>query len=264
MAALLCGHGIPDNDNACEKPIAICQECGNCCQRIGKFWKRCGKAICSPFFPYLAASAVLNVPPVIWSAQSFHVTCTLSWWLWINGFLSLAHILASNYVVFQLQNPGEKEAAVDSEAGVHEVRSHYQKMDAKDMKQSIQHMRKSYRLGRILCYDPVVSVYLFFSFLWIMWQTLGMFVIYQVGGDFDDDECHTKTRIFFSIFTGWIYAMLLILMSLCFALRGYQRFKKRQTDESNLKRKTTDKTVAPSFDSDDDLDRLMSATLESI
>jgi hypothetical protein len=64
------------------------------------------------------------------------------------------------------------------------------------------------RLSRVLCYDAGVAIYILAALAWVAWQTLGMAMIFRVGGDFSNDVCHVKRRIFLSLTCSWLYAML--------------------------------------------------------
>lgn len=56
----------------------------------------------SPFFPYLAVTAALNIPPAIWGLQSLQCGDEASW-LWINGALCVVNVIASFYIVNKIQ-----------------------------------------------------------------------------------------------------------------------------------------------------------------
>jgi hypothetical protein len=242
MAALLFGSLTNSCDSCYDAVMCPCRVCGNAFQKCGEFFQGVGNVICSPFFPYLAITAALNIPPTIWSIQSYTTTCTLSWWLWVNGFLCVAHIVASYYIVHKIQQQFREDKTDDimelqdqpvsltkhtdeEKAETSTTRtttepastSEYQSMDAhvSDTNEADTDTLKNspsrslcHRLSRVLCYDAGVAIYIMVALLWVVWQTLGMAVIFRAGGDFEDDTCHVKRRIFLSLTCGWLYAML--------------------------------------------------------
>jgi hypothetical protein len=76
----------------------------NVCLHLLHPFKRCGEVLCSPFFPYLGVTVILNTPPAVWIWQAREVgwKCELYWWLWIDGPTSAMHILGAFYVVYKV------------------------------------------------------------------------------------------------------------------------------------------------------------------
>lgn len=267
MAALLCETLSLSCDKCCERLLSPFKVVGDACRTCGDYVRIFARVLCSPFLPYLLVTAVLNLPPTLWSFQGYKSTCTLSWWLWINGPLCICHVVASYYVVYQIQQQfsiRDDEDVIDltdAEEGHHTVKTSttaYQTM--KDEETTVQAVAVRAnpvcittdgrvvstttapktpvaitaeggvttaatstshsslernpmgslctRLSRVLCYDAGVALYILAALLWVGWQTLGMAVIFRVGGNFEDDVCHVKRRIFLSLTCGWLYAML--------------------------------------------------------
>lgn len=67
MAALLC-QSIGQLLSNCTLP------CRSCCDGVSK-------VLCSPFFPYIALTVGLNLPPVLWGAKAITTDCDSSWLL---------------------------------------------------------------------------------------------------------------------------------------------------------------------------------------
>jgi hypothetical protein len=62
--------------------------------------------ICSPFFPYLALTVGLNLPPTLWGFKSFgsnFETCDTVW-LHLNAVGTVLHMVAAFYIVHKIQS----------------------------------------------------------------------------------------------------------------------------------------------------------------
>ena len=99
MAALICESFGKLCGNCCSALTYPCQKCGECFSKV----------VCSPFFPYLAVTAVLNVPPAIWGLQALGLQCDDSSWLLVNGGLCIVHLVAAFYIVNRIQQHQEQE-----------------------------------------------------------------------------------------------------------------------------------------------------------
>jgi hypothetical protein len=61
--------------------------------------------ICSPFFPYLALTVGLNLPPTLWGVQSLaNVGRCDTIWLLVNAVATTLHIVAAFYIVYKIQS----------------------------------------------------------------------------------------------------------------------------------------------------------------
>ena len=84
-----------------------CRICGVACEGV---CQTMGRALTSPFSPYLITTVALNLPPIMWgvraaaSSQVGQIRCDLDTWLWINAMLCLGHVLAAIYIVYRIQD----------------------------------------------------------------------------------------------------------------------------------------------------------------
>lgn len=198
------------------------------CQCIGKLCSECtrclsvpchaicgtvGQALCSPFFPYLALTCGLNLPPTIWAIQDavryYPDKCRNSWWLWINAIGTLANLLGAFYIASQIQMDETLPAttttpvtpvveaqamAVESSntTGKHksvpqaQAYSYYRSIEntngtfqsftfmSTNISRDLDGSPNSFlRLGHVLCFDYGVAVYIVVAIFWMIWQSVG-------------------------------------------------------------------------------------------
>jgi hypothetical protein len=62
--------------------------------------------ICSPFFPYLALTVGLNLPPTLWGVKSFGTNFEAcdTLWLHLNAVGTALHMVAAFYIVHKIQS----------------------------------------------------------------------------------------------------------------------------------------------------------------
>ncbi|KAL7569674.1 hypothetical protein ACA910_008327 [Epithemia clementina (nom. ined.)] len=113
MAAVLCQSLA----NICQTLVYVvtcpCRVCGgDSCQWLGR-------ALASPFTPYLLTTVCLHLPPSFWGLRAAFGVFYQSMrckpgdrWLWINAALSLVHIWGAFYIVRRIQD--ERRSASSS------------------------------------------------------------------------------------------------------------------------------------------------------
>ena len=119
-----------NNNNNNNMAAILCSSIGSCCSSIGhcltfpctacssccsSLCSTLGRALTSPFTPYLLTTVLLNLPPVLWGLRTlvevlkFGVKCQNSRWLYVNALLSLVHLLAAFYIVHRIQQERRAE-----------------------------------------------------------------------------------------------------------------------------------------------------------
>jgi hypothetical protein len=106
MAFLLCqsiGQLLSGVTKCCTIP------CRSCCDGFTQ-------VICSPFFPYLALTVGLNLPPTLWGIQSLaNIRTCDTVWLLANAVATALHIVAAFYIVYKIQTDQTPVQAVATE-----------------------------------------------------------------------------------------------------------------------------------------------------
>jgi hypothetical protein len=106
MAFLLCqsiGQLLSSATKCCTVP------CRNCCEGLSH-------VICSPFFPYLALTIGLNLPPTLWGVKSLaNVGACDTLWLHLNAVATALHMVAAFYIVHKIQTEEPVQEAVTAE-----------------------------------------------------------------------------------------------------------------------------------------------------
>lgn len=107
MAFLLCqsiGQLLSGATQCCTVP------CRNCCEGLSN-------VICSPFFPYLALTVSLNLPPTLWGVKSLENigTCDTVW-LHVNAVATALHMVAAFYIVYKIQTDSQPAATEEAVA----------------------------------------------------------------------------------------------------------------------------------------------------
>jgi hypothetical protein len=237
----------------------VCRGCGPCCTECCRGWSVCCKtitqAICSPFFPYLFLTAVLNVPPTIWGIRA-RPGCGPSLWLWVNAAFCLAHIVVGLYAVTRIlaarnggtastgtttTNPtiaattGMTTAAVvgdgtSQSAKPGDVESTNGPAAAARLRSRMTNLfthERSYgetataatssnhgssgreQMKQVLCYDPIIALYLLGMMGWLAWLFFGSVTVLSPDDDDNDDNCeNNRNVVFLSIGAGFVYALL--------------------------------------------------------
>jgi hypothetical protein len=74
-----------------------------------------------------------------------------------------------------------------------------------------------HRLGRVLCYDAGVAVYIIIVIIWMFWQSTGVLKLFgSVGGDNGNENCYqTENWQMYSITLGFLWMMLVCCAFSC-------------------------------------------------
>lgn len=214
--------------------------CRICCEGTRFGCDALCRALTSPFFPYLAVTCALNLPPSVWGIQSAIQGCHVDW-LTFNGIATAIHILAAFYIVQKIQaenwDDDEGSAVVvpttgrDPEKG-NQPTTVYQKVtESKTVTSSgIRASMSSFymrsttssdgranslpRLIQVLCYDVGVAVYIIIFLAWMIWISIG--ASHMFGGVVDEWEgCASVGKwVRNSVILGWVY-MMLVCCSFC-------------------------------------------------
>ena len=224
MAALIC----ESISKAC---TGVCSGCGSACSGLGaacgsictlpcKLCGECCKAtselVCTPFFPYLALTAVLNLPSLGFAIRAAtQSSCDQTNWLYVNCALCLVHVVMSIYIVRKIQASQDEN---DDDNLIPAQVTGDNKNDAPAARVSTSSSappagasRK--RMKEVLCYDPGVAIYLLVSLGWVGWLMYGYS---QLVDDDDADGCDDIQSYYYTSLTlGTLYAMLVCCTFCC-------------------------------------------------
>src|SRR3569623_1680572 len=99
MALLLCqGLGNLCSGICSGLSQVLSLPCRICCEGTRLGCDAVCQALTSPFYPYLAVTFALNLPPTVWGIQSAVRGCHVDW-LIFNAIATTVHILAAFYIV---------------------------------------------------------------------------------------------------------------------------------------------------------------------
>jgi len=201
-----------------------------CCEAVGTVLtlpcKACGFAtgqltdICrSPFCLYLTVALGLNLPPIIltgtaWGGRSGEDGCTSAFnWLVLNALLCLINMAGAVYISMKIAHePEDDNAAPFVEASVYNKESDT-KAPEKTITQRVMESTletdskaKSFaRVKEVICYDPIVAVYIIVKIVFFVWQTIGVGrnrLAMDCGGGLDESLSHSLMCGFLYIFLG--------------------------------------------------------------
>jgi hypothetical protein len=224
MAAVLCQSIGQLCSGLCKLP---CNLVNGCCENV---CSALGQTLCSPFFPYLAVTCALNVPPVAWAIQSYTKGECDATWLYVNAIGSLVHILGSFYICRAIQAHHQQATSLPQAEVIAEesgnqggFATQYKSIDSTSVNaisfKSISLVMGSgdgegeansvKRLTHVLCYDKIVAVYIVVAISWLVWQSVGIsHVLFRQLEGCDEVE----RWILISVVLGFLYMMLV-----CFA-----------------------------------------------
>ena len=193
MAAILCeslSKILKGGCEACGHVLTLpCRACGLATEELTKVCR-------SPFCLYLSVALGLNLPPVVFTGKSLlggsaygdDGDCSsVSNWMATNAVLCVINMAAAVYISAKVSYD-PKEANVNDapfvEASVMDHETKGEKPAAptentllkKVMGQTITdtQSRSMGRVREILCYDPVVAVYILVGIFYMVWQTMGL------------------------------------------------------------------------------------------
>mmetsp|Transcript_35150 Transcript_35150/g.76961 ORF Transcript_35150/g.76961 Transcript_35150/m.76961 type:complete len:249 (+) Transcript_35150:88-834(+) len=205
MAAVICKALSEICDGACDALGAViclpCKACGFACTELSSFCK-------SPFCLYLAVALGLNLPPVVFAAKLIGTSfggdsgCgSASSWLNVNALLCLINMAAALYICGKISHEpdiiasetvnaapyieasvfnSEAKTKTASSAPIQEatVVSPTKKTLGRSIMESTptsDTRSKSFaRVKDILCYDPIVAIYIIIGVFYLIWNTIGV------------------------------------------------------------------------------------------
>lgn len=188
----------------------LCRTVNEC---IGAACTTLGKIVCFPctacnvvsreicsnnnFIAYLLVTLGLNGVPLVLGIQANiehgHECQSVLQWLAINSALSLINILAAVYIVATIGRSNQEHdhnAFHRMESGIYFNQSNTWS-----------------RVNQVVCYDPVVAVYLLFL--------AGFFVWHVLGGTRDCDDDAVMRKFYISLCFGWLFLVLGIVCFCC-------------------------------------------------
>jgi hypothetical protein len=214
--------------------------CRVCCEGTRFGCDAMCRACTSPFFPYLAVTCALNLPPTVWGLSALFNNCQVDW-LPINAIATALHMLGAWYIVARIQQEhledDFKVVVPDLEGGKPTKQTPFKKVSeatmnvtssAKGSLSSALHLTSPNegrsnsvpRLVQVLCYDIGVAVYIVVFVAWMIWIAIGSSHIFGNVG-IDDWEGHVCGKagkwVRNSVILGWIY-MWLVCCSFCCSL----------------------------------------------
>lgn len=210
MAAILC-------ESISKILKGSCEACG----AVVCFpFKACGFAtdqlvdLCrSPFCLYLTVAIGLNLPPIIFAGMGSNIggCSSASTWLNINAILCFINMAAAAYISMKITHEHKDDsgnsapfvgATMESD-GDAKKKTIVQKV----MDNTLETHTRSRSLGRvkdILCYDPIVAIYIIIGIFFVVWQTMGI----QRGHDADECGGDLTGYIFKSFACGFAFIWL--------------------------------------------------------
>ncbi len=194
MAAILCDGISKLCRSSCDALGTIltipCKACGFACDGVSQ-------ALRSPFCLYLTVALGLNVPPVVFAGQALANgnRCNIALqWLLVNAFFCIINVAAAIYIsgkVVHDPNDDEEEGkngapyiAATMENGnnkeqqqqnlPHNIKKFWQgPHTSANETRAAQSFTKVGRVRDVLCYDPIVAVYIIIGIGYIIWQSMG-------------------------------------------------------------------------------------------
>jgi len=236
MAALLC-ESFGKLCSGCSH--AMCLPCRACCEGIGQ-------AITSPFFPYIAVTLALNVPPTVFGIQSIAGQSCPATWLWVNAALCAIHIIACFYIAHKVQEDSAEIQLAAQPAVVTGTAVTGMAVDSSSSTKKVEEGKATSstplvvepnqptafaqpfviprddnataassfrRLKQVLCYDPGFALYILVFVFWMFWQTAGLKEALSFQ---DNDDCGQLGRwVVYSIMCGFLYMMMVCAAFAC-------------------------------------------------
>ena len=232
MAAILCS-GCGDLCAGCGKVLCVypCKACGvtceACCKACNVSCEACCKAfrevICSPFFPYILVTYLLNLAPFTFGIQALSVLTTAgcsggAQWLVVNAVFCLLHMVACLYVAHKIrkdehdhaEQPAILATTYGSDGNKIEEGTVYHSMVTPGSGTTKYSWA---RIKHVLCFDKGVAVYILVAIGWMVWQVMGFgkFVAMQGSGC----SMNLSALLITSLMCGWAYISLVGLAFLC-------------------------------------------------
>ncbi len=209
MAAILCESISKILKGTCEACGAvICLPCKACGFTADMLVGLCR----SPFCLYLTVAIGLNLPPIIFAGLGSGIggCSSASTWLNVNAILCFINMAAAAYISMKITHEQKDDggntapfvgATMESDGAT--KKSIVQKV----MDNTLETHTRSRSLGRvkdILCYDPIVAVYIIIGIFFVVWQTLGI----ERGQSAQECGDEMKGYIFSSFACGFAFIWL--------------------------------------------------------
>lgn len=217
MAAVLCESISKLLRGTCEAVGTVltlpCKACGIATDGLTNICR-------SPFCLYLTVALGLNLPPIIfagkaWSGDYSNEGCaSASNWIHLNALLCLVNMAAALYISSKITyQPAEDEnAAPFVEASVMDdtkpPEQRKKSLVGMVMERTLETDTRSRSMARvkdILCYDPIVAIYIIIGIFYMVWQTIGInrrLLASDCGGGLDDYVGNSLMCGFLFIFMG--------------------------------------------------------------
>mmetsp|Transcript_14923 Transcript_14923/g.28500 ORF Transcript_14923/g.28500 Transcript_14923/m.28500 type:complete len:257 (+) Transcript_14923:190-960(+) len=249
MAAVLCAS-VANCCKALGHCLTFpCSACGTCCSTC---CSTLGRALSSPFTPYLLTTVVLNLPCVVWGLRTavdvlnYKVSCQDSNWVSVNAILSFIHLIAAFYIVHRIQEDNKAaEAAMQEGSPDHPIdpegenHTNYKPMDREEKAPAWKSAMAAFypgttksddpmavpshgeansvqRLKQVFCYDVGVAVYIIIMLFWLIWQSVGISQVLFGKENDDSYVCENiERRTILSILCGFLYIMLVFVSLAC-------------------------------------------------
>jgi hypothetical protein len=194
MAAILCESIGKLLQGSCEALGTIltlpCKACGCATEQLTKLCK-------SPFSLFLFVATGLNLPPIIFtfmllgSDQSSSEACTSGLhWLHLDGILCLINILAALYICLKITHESSSDssggapfilASVNEKGntsyGTSPTNKKATSLVDQVMSKTMETDTRAKSIGRvkdILCYDPIVAIYILIAIFFMIWWSMGI------------------------------------------------------------------------------------------
>lgn len=189
MAAVLCESLSKLLRGSCEALGTVltlpCKACGFATEELTKVCR-------SPFCLYLSVALGLNLPPVVFTIKAWMSganggdgCASASNWLSINALLCLVNMMAALYISQKItyEPMEDPNAAPFMEAS---VMDHEKNAAAPQQKKTIvgavmektletnTRSKSVSRVKEILCYDPIVAIYIIIGMGYMVWQAMGV------------------------------------------------------------------------------------------
>jgi len=228
MAAILCESLSKILKGGCEViGTVLTLPCKACGMANGQLANLCR----SPFCLYLTVAMSLNIPPIVFTGKSIawsshyggygSADCqSASNWLVLNAWLSLINILAALYISAKItyEFPEEDNEAPFIKAEV--IKEDTTKASSDKPKLSVMKSMKNVvlentldsshtrpksmaRVKDVLCYDPVIAIYIIIGIFFMIWQSVGINrrLAADCGGSLQEYLSN-------SLLCGWLFIMV--------------------------------------------------------
>eukprot|EP00573_Skeletonema_grethae_P006588 CAMPEP_0201697878 /NCGR_PEP_ID=MMETSP0578-20130828/14998_1 /ASSEMBLY_ACC=CAM_ASM_000663 /TAXON_ID=267565 /ORGANISM="Skeletonema grethea, Strain CCMP 1804" /LENGTH=195 /DNA_ID=CAMNT_0048184235 /DNA_START=173 /DNA_END=760 /DNA_ORIENTATION=+ len=180
----------------------------------------------SPFCFYLTVAVGLNVPPVVFAGQALANgnNCAVALqWLMVNAFFCIVNVAAAFYISGKVVQPppddgnGAPFIAATVDGGKEQQQQPYQQQQQQlpngikkfwqghtsaNEARLAQNLTKFGRVREVLCYDPIVAVYIIIGIGYIVWQSMGF------GRMNEAAECGEDGLISSAVMCGFLFISL--------------------------------------------------------